>query len=514
LVLDSSGSMAARIEGQTKLALANEAALRSAKLLDAEDRFGIMHVDRQVHWTVPLRAASRLEAAEPKLRSVGPAGGGIAVDPALQQAYAALAKEPSALKHVLLFADGNDVEAAKDATRLAAQALQARITTSVVVLGVGANAPELERLSDAGRGRFYALQDAQQLPAIFAQETLTAARSAIWEGPSQISPESSADILAGVDFAESPPLDGYVMTLAKPRAEVLLSGPERDPILAIWSAGLGRAAAFTSDYGRKWGRPWLQWAGAAQLFAQLGRALARNQDDSQLRLSAQAREGQIEVTVDALDADGTLDGLRALRAQVADPGGDVESHSLHAVGPGRYSVIVPQDHVGTYLISVEDALSGKLLATTGLSVGALDELKPTGTDSSLLRQIAAQTNGQVRDTLAGLFLERPTNGSAPRDASDVFAILAALAALTSVAARKVSAPKALVRLLRSWTGGRTRSSLPASERSALPPRPAAMAEPASTTQRAVEPPPAHEGADGARLQRLLARRRERERRSD
>jgi hypothetical protein len=433
------------------------------------------------------------------------------VDPALQQAYAVLAKEPSALKHVLLFADGNDVEAAQDAARLAARALASRITTSVVALGVGVNAADLERLSDAGQGRFYAVQDARQLPAIFAQETLTAARSAVHEGPTQVIPESSSDILAGVDFEQSPALDGYVVTLAKPRAEMLLSGPERDPVLAIWSAGLGRVAAFTSDYGRKWGRPWLDWAGAAQLFAQLGRALSRNQDDSQVRLSVQAREGQIELTVDALDVDGTLDGLRTLGAQVADPGGDVESLPLHAVGPGRYSAVVPQDHVGTYLISVEDTQSGKLLATTGLSISALDELKPTGTDSSLLRQIAAQTNGRVRDTLAGLFNERSRDSTGVKDLSHVFAILAALAALASVAARRASLPRPLQRLWGSWSPSRLGSTLATPQANGSPHARVVSGMSPSNTPPDGDRPVTTEPTEGSAVERLLARRRERQR---
>src|SRR6185369_12217456 len=56
IAIDYSGSMSAIVGGQTKLALANEAAARSASLLGPGDRLGVEHVDDRVAWTVPLAA--------------------------------------------------------------------------------------------------------------------------------------------------------------------------------------------------------------------------------------------------------------------------------------------------------------------------------------------------------------------------------------------------------------------------------------------------------------------------
>jgi hypothetical protein len=108
--IDISGSMAMQVAGHTKLELANEAAARSAALLGPGDMLGVEHVDTSVRWSVPLGPVNDKAAIEKAIRAVGPGGGGIFVDVTLQAGYAALDKEKVNLKHVLLFADGDDAE--------------------------------------------------------------------------------------------------------------------------------------------------------------------------------------------------------------------------------------------------------------------------------------------------------------------------------------------------------------------------------------------------------------------
>ena len=49
-----------------------------------------------------------------------------------------------------------------------------------------------------------------------------------------------------------PQLGGYVVTTAKPGAEVYFSSPKQDPVLAAGSYGLGRTVAWTSDSTGHW----------------------------------------------------------------------------------------------------------------------------------------------------------------------------------------------------------------------------------------------------------------------
>ena len=54
------------------------------------------------------------------------------------------------------------------------------------------------------------------------------------------------DALAAV-FQARPQLKGYVITTPRQSAQVLLTTPRGDPLLAAWQYGLGRALAWTSD---------------------------------------------------------------------------------------------------------------------------------------------------------------------------------------------------------------------------------------------------------------------------
>lgn len=441
IAIDYSGSMGAAAGKLTKLDLANEAACRSVELLSPGDRIGVMHVDTEVSWTLPLSELDDKSKLIQKIRAVGPGGGGILVDLSLRAAYAALAHEKTNLKHLLLFADGADAEERNEAPNLVRAALTQGITTSVVALGQGADVGGLEAMSRAGNGRFYLIEDAARLPAVFAQETILAARSALSEEPFIPKPETTSGALRGVDVSGMPALGGYVITIPKTRTQVLLSGPERDPVLASWSVGVGRAGAFTSDYGTGWGASWANWPGASQLFAQLGRSLARASDDSNLRLQAIARAGTIEISADVVGSKGLIDSYQRLEVNIVGPAGEIHQVPLSPSGPGRYGGRLPVERPGAYVVSAVDLESGALVASTGTELHAADELKPTGTDRGTLTQIARESGGQVRDTLAGLFEDRLGPRFSYRDITSILLWLGAFSLLLSVAARRLSLPE-------------------------------------------------------------------------
>ena len=55
----------------------------------------------------------------------------------------------------------------------------------------------------------------------------------------------------------------------QPTADVILNADPRDPLLARWQYGLGRAAVWTSDLKGQWGRDWVAWPEFARFSAQL-----------------------------------------------------------------------------------------------------------------------------------------------------------------------------------------------------------------------------------------------------
>jgi hypothetical protein len=100
-------------------------------------------------------------------------------------------------------------------------ALRRGITTSVVALGKGSDVAELEQLSRRGGGRFYLIEDATRLPAVFAQETILAARSAIVEKDFKVDRGLPSSVLNGVSVEEAPAaarLRGHHPQAARERA--------------------------------------------------------------------------------------------------------------------------------------------------------------------------------------------------------------------------------------------------------------------------------------------------------
>ncbi len=453
IVVDYSGSMGAQAGAGsgTKLDLANEAAVRSMDLLGAGDRLGVMHVDTAVQWTIPLGEIKDRETMAKTVRGVGVGGGGIYVDLSLQTGYAALAKESVQLKHLLLFADGSDAEEHARSFSLVTAAKARGITTSVVALGKGSDVPDLERMSKLGDGRFYLIEDATRLPAVFAQETVLAARSAINEVPFRPAIAAQSPILRGVDLSQAPNLTGYVVTIPKGRAQVTLTGPEGDPLLASWSVGVGRAGVFTSDFKDRWGQAWTSWGGAERLFGQLGRELARHADNPHVRLEADTSGGELKLRASVTDEHGRSESLRRLVAKVTSPDGTSSSIPLDAVGAGLYSATVPTSRPGAYVASLVDEQTQKLEATTGAVLTLGDELRPTGTDRGLLRRIAEQSGGKVRDTLAGVFLDRDAERFAYTSLAPWLLCIAAFGFLLAVSARRLSVPEWLEQ---AWVGFR------------------------------------------------------------
>ncbi|MGD0523678.1 MAG: VWA domain-containing protein [Polyangiaceae bacterium] len=443
IAIDYSGSMGAMVGGHTKLELANEAAARSASLLGPGDRLGVEHVDTVVRWTVPMSPVKDPQALGNDIRKVGVGGGGIYTDIALRAGYAALAKESVNLRHLLLFADGADAEQIAGCRAIVKEAFDHGMTTSVISLGRGSDSPELEVLSKIGGGRFYLIEDATKLPAVFSQETILAARSAIHETPFKVSVGMPAAPTRGIDFTRQPALEGYVVTVPKPRASVLLGGPEDDPILASWSVGIGRAAAFTSDYKDRWGQEWLRWPEAARLFGQLARDTARKADDPRVRLEADTNSGELHVRADVVGDDGRAQTFRRLTAHVAGPDGFTRDVPLEAVGAGRYAASVPLSRPGTYVAAAKDEVTGEPVGTIGAVMTAGEELRPTGSDRALLGRVASMTGGKVRDTLAGLFDDRAARRFAYKSIVPWLAVLSALAMLLAVAARRVGVPDVL-----------------------------------------------------------------------
>ena len=197
----------------------------------------------------------------------------------------------------------------------------------------------------------------------------------------------------------APPLRGFVRFIAKPTAETILAVEQKDPLLARWQYGLGRAAVFTSDAKSRWAEDWVTWKGFDRFWANLFRDLLPH---------AQAGEASLEYdsAADMLVVDYRLS------RQVEEP---AKPPDIFVFGPQGFQRPVPVAKVA------EGAFRGRVPigSRQGLfrfrpleesrafpEVGFYrqeEELSEYGSEETVLRQVAEFTGGRFQPPTGQVF---------------------------------------------------------------------------------------------------------------
>ena len=244
------------------------------------------------------------------------------------------------------------------------------------------------------------------------RETRRVSRPLIFENPDGVNPLRDQDhaLLSGV--GTPPPIRGYVMTTLKesPLAQSLFVAPgpqaEVNPLLAVWQYGLGRTAVLTTDTGQRWATDWSTWSGSANLYAQLLRWLMRPAgDNGKLTVNAMLRDGEVQIVVDALDADDDFLNFLQPVASVLDPQMQPIPLALRQTAPGRYvGSFVPQTS-GSFLIHVSMDDASRPI-TTAVMVSASREYQARATNVALMNRLVSPHD---RDTPAGIVVDMQQN---------------------------------------------------------------------------------------------------------
>jgi hypothetical protein len=299
-----------------------------------------------------------------------------------------------------------------DFPALVAKMSAERMTVSTVAVGEDADADVLKKIARDGGGRFYATSDPTDIPRIFVNETMLVSKGMIVEKsfiPRTIAP---GEILRGIPTESLPPLDGFTLTYAKPGAETVLTALYDAPLLAAWHYGLGRTAAFTSDFRGRWAREWLRWDRFPQLAAQLVRWIEKPQGAEVLHPRLRLAGGKGSLEVDAYDVSGAFVNGLDVRAVVAGPGGSRVEIRARQTGPGLYSAEFEADRVGDYIVTVSgspakpsDLTPAVFPRAIGASIPYSDEYRMLGVDARSLDKISRQGGGAVIDPSRGDFEE-------------------------------------------------------------------------------------------------------------
>ncbi|MEM9444318.1 MAG: VWA domain-containing protein [Verrucomicrobiota bacterium] len=333
LVIDKSGSMKG-----LPIALARQAAKAAVDVLSKHDQIAVIGFDSSPLIISDMQLASESVTIHTAIDSLS-SGGGTNLYPAMMIGKEMLENTIAKVKHMIILTDGRTQ--ASDHETLTQSMVDVGITVSGVALGGGADRQLLSRISQIGNGRYYETMDPSTVPQIFTKETMEASKSAIKEDLVQAVQVGDHPMLSGYSDADLPFALGYVMTQAKPTAQVLLSTDSGDPLLAISRFGLGMGLAYTSSMNEQWGEEWLAWAECGKFWGQALRAIIR-------RLDPQGFDVQQRVTEDAWSFDIKREepnGFPLSRvewsAEILNESGQMNEMAVREIGLGRYQLEVP-----------------------------------------------------------------------------------------------------------------------------------------------------------------------------
>lgn len=454
-VIDRSGSMeVAAPSGVTLLELSKEAARRSINFLFERDRAGVLSFDSNPQWLVPIQFVANRAAIIQQIGALRP-GGGTDIYAAMQELLRTLPSDPSTLKHVILLTDGIADERGVVET---ARALNEQHGVTITAIGVGLGVPPfMQEIARVGKGSYYNLLDVQNIPQIFAAETVLATRSYIVEEPFVPALTANSPIMRGIEAV--PPLLGYVATSAKPTATVILSATAQgfnDPLLAAWQYGLGRAVAWTSDATTRWAGAWTEWAGFQRFWSQVIRSTILEGLNSALEMRVEQREGRSVLIVEARDDQGAfLNGLD-LSGSLVDPTLSGQTVRLRQVAPGRYEAEFDANREGAYFIRVAggqgSAEAGLGVAqTAGWVLSYSPEYRLRETDTALLEALAELTGGRnVSDSAERAFRRETSEVRGTASLAPWLLIVALLLLPFDIAVRRVVITPTDLQKLRAW----------------------------------------------------------------
>lgn len=344
-VVDKSGSMDQTGSGFSRLALARQAVLATARRLPAGDLVGLLSFDSEPRWLLPLAAyPDPVQALEQGWQTR--ATGGTRLRPALLAAVAALRSVPPKQRLLVLVSDG--FIASEELADLSEPLADAGITVIALAVGDAAELAVLQPLAQAHGGRVLPVRDLALLPQLLP-EAVGQQRAA---GPlGSIQPQPVQPLPYPLP-APWPALSGYSVTRARSQATVYLRAPQGDPLLAGWQVGAGRVLVLPGGLG-EWASAWPAWSGWGPLLGGLVEWVNANGDEPGLALRVDDPPGWLEVLLDATTPGQEWLTAASATLRVQDPVGQVQSLTLTPTAPGRYLARLPVTQTGVYRLTVQ-----------------------------------------------------------------------------------------------------------------------------------------------------------------
>lgn len=390
LVIDRSGSM----DGE-KLAMSKAAAIAAIRTLGQRDFVNVVAFDSAPYNIVTLQRVGDASRAVRQVDRIT-CGGGTDLYVGMVEAFNAIKKADAAVKHMIVLTDGQTPDAQFDA--LVREIRRNNITVSSVGIGAGTAQQLLTSIASQGGGKYYAVKNPNVMPRIFMTEARRVAQPLVKELSPPVGPNvvGDSEILRGIDGG-IPPISGFVMTTVKNNSlvEVLIRSPvppkpmeDNATILATWTYGLGKTAAFTTDAGQRWANQWTGWSHYDRFFSQLVRwSMRATGDTGNYSIATDVRNAKTQVVIDALDKDDEFLNSQVLTGSVIGPKMESIALPIQQIAPGRYVGEFASADPGSYLILIVPP-GGQGMIRTGVNVGYSDEFRDRESNTPLLEDLA------------------------------------------------------------------------------------------------------------------------------
>lgn len=420
IVMDRSGSMAVQVPGAggkspTKMDLADSGAADAIDLLGNMDEVAVFAVDSEPETVIPLTVVgNRKRDLGDRVRRVKSQGGGIFVYEGLKAAWDTLQKSKSGTRHVILFSDANDSEEPGDYKKLLKTMTDNGCTVSVIGMGTKADSDSalLEDIAKLGNGRIFFADRPVDIPKIFAQETVTIARSAFVK-------DNPVGTRATGRWAEITPkaiewpalVDGYNLSYAREDATVSLVSTDEylAPLVAQARRGLGRTGAVSFPLGGDYSEKVRAWPAYGDFLQTTTRWLMGMETPPGIGLRHRL-EGT-RLTLDLLyDTDlwGEKLAAKPPRIKLLEDGAGKQSYELpwKRLSPGHFSITTDLEagSVVRGAIQVGDAA----LPFGPVSVGSSVEWAFEPERLTELRAVSNQTGGRELIDLSKAWLRPPS----------------------------------------------------------------------------------------------------------
>jgi len=424
VALDRSGSMTAPVKGgKQKMDLANLGTAECVKLLSPTDKVAVIAVDSTPHVIQELTSVDAPGAIINRVLGIESLGGGIFVYEALVAAGQELMKaDDYQTRHIILFSDAADSEEPGDFKNLLKQYESNGITVSVIGLGTQADpdAKLLEEIAKLGGGNIMFTADAEELPRLFTQDTMSIARSTFITKddtqtagiPGKLLPSSR--LMGEFGGGSFPNVDGYNLSYLKPEATAAVMSQDEyaAPWSAFWFRGLGRVAALTLEVDGKHSGSFGSWENYEDFLVTHTRWILGGDDAEQVFVDLN-RDGQDAVVT--VELDPKRPGLRRAEPPqliVVPPGAERQepvSPDLIWTGANTLTARFRMDRTGTYrtiLKTSEKSFTRGPAVTLPYSPEFAPRVGlPSGQET--LQQVAEISGGQARTDVVEAFADPP-----------------------------------------------------------------------------------------------------------